>query len=31
MAIRKDMGHKNKGVTKGDLLGLFINDIDKYT
>lgn len=31
MAIRKDMGHKNKGVIKGDLLGLFINDIDKYT
>ncbi|WP_350343973.1 hypothetical protein PRVXT_000338 [Proteinivorax tanatarense] len=30
MAIRKDMGHKNKDIKKGELLGLFINDIDKY-
>lgn len=30
MAIRKDMGHRNNGVIKGDLLGLFINDIDRY-
>jgi multidrug transporter EmrE-like cation transporter len=29
-AIRKDMGHKNKDVHKGELLGLFVNDIDKY-
>jgi len=28
LAIRKDTGHKNKGFEKGDLLGLFINDID---
>lgn len=28
--IRKDIGHKNKGLNKGDLLGLFINDLDKY-
>jgi len=30
LAIRKDTGHKNKGLNKGDLLGLFINDVDKY-
>lgn len=29
-AIRRDTGHKNKNVGRGDLLGLFINDIDKY-
>ncbi len=29
-AIRKDMGHRNKNLKKGDLLGLFINDIQKY-
>lgn len=28
--IRKDMGHKNKQISKGVLLSLFINDIDKY-
>lgn len=31
LAIRKDTGHKNKNIKQGDLLGLFINDIDKYT
>ena len=30
LAIRKDTGHKNKGLKRGDLLGLFINDIDKH-
>lgn len=30
LAIRKDTGHKNKGLNRGDLLGLFINDIHKY-
>ena len=30
LAIRKDLGHKNKGLTKGKLLGLFVNDIEKY-
>ncbi len=30
LAIRKDTGHKNKGLNKGDVLGLFINDIHKY-
>ncbi len=29
-AIRKDLGHKNQGFKKGTLLGLFVNDIDKY-
>ncbi len=29
-AIRKDTGHKNKGVKQGDLLGLFVNDIHNY-
>ena len=29
-AIRKDLGHKNKGLTRGKLLSLFVNDIDKY-
>lgn len=30
IAIRKDTGHKNSKIGKGDLLRLFINDIDKY-
>lgn len=30
LAIRKDTGHKNKYLNQGDLLGLFINDIDEY-
>lgn len=29
-AIRKDLGHSNKGISKGMLLRLIINDIDKY-
>lgn len=29
LAIRKDMGHKNKGLQQGDILSLFINDIDE--
>ncbi len=29
-AIRKDIGHENKGFKKGDLLSLFVNDIAKY-
>lgn len=28
--IRKDLGQKNKGLKKGDILVFFINDIDKY-
>lgn len=30
MEIRKDTGHKNKNIVQGDLLGLFINDIDNH-
>lgn len=29
-AIRKDLGHSNKGISKGKLLSLIINDIDKF-
>ena len=29
-ALRKDFGHRNRGVKVGDLLGLFVNDIDEY-
>lgn len=27
--IRKDIGHKNKNINKGDILSLFINDLHK--
>lgn len=30
LAIRRDTGHKNKDISRGDLLGLFVNDIDKF-
>ncbi|MGI9054646.1 MAG: hypothetical protein ACR2F2_02455, partial [Pyrinomonadaceae bacterium] len=29
LSIRADMGHSNKGLKRGDLLTLFINDMDK--
>ncbi len=29
-AFRKDVGHTNKNIKKGDLLSMFINDIDLY-
>lgn len=29
-AIRKDLGHNNKGISKGMLLSLIINDIDDF-
>lgn len=29
LVIRKDMGHKNKSLQQGDILSLFINDIDE--
>ncbi|MCH7729499.1 MAG: hypothetical protein IH991_23940 [Planctomycetes bacterium] len=29
-AIRRDLGHKNKDLTKGKLLSLFVNDIANY-
>lgn len=28
--IRKDLGHKNETLKKGDLLKIFINDVDQY-
>ena len=27
LAIRKDLGHKNKGITRGRILRLFVNDL----
>jgi hypothetical protein len=27
-AIRRDLGHSDKGLKQGDLLKLFINDLD---
>ncbi|GAA2814099.1 hypothetical protein GCM10010441_43500 [Kitasatospora paracochleata] len=30
MAIRRDFGHNGSKVEDGDLLGLFVNDIDTY-
>ena len=30
LAIRKDLGHSNRGTGRGAILGLFINDIDDY-
>lgn len=30
LAVRKDMGHNNKKLETGDLLSLFINDLEKY-
>ena len=29
-AIRRDLGHKNKNLKQGDLLSLFITDIDQH-
>jgi hypothetical protein len=28
LAIRKDLGHKNKNLPRGTILGLFVNDLD---
>lgn len=28
-SIRRDLGHKNKNLRKGNILGLFINDVEK--
>lgn len=30
LAIRRDLGHENKGLTRGKVLGLFINDIHQH-
>lgn len=28
LAIRRDLGHSNKGLAEGDVLGLWVNDLD---
>lgn len=28
LAIRRDVGHNNRGLTEGDILTIFINDVD---
>lgn len=30
LAIRRDLGHRNRALVKGDILALFVNDIDQY-
>ena len=30
LAIRKDLGHKNKDLRRGDILSLNLNDVDEY-
>ena len=30
LAMRRDLGHRNNGVSRGDVLGLWVNDIDDY-
>ena len=30
LAIRRDLGHNNKGLKTGDVLALFVNDIDQH-
>jgi hypothetical protein len=30
LAIRKDLGHANNGLSQGKILGLFINDFEPY-
>jgi hypothetical protein len=30
LEVRRDLGHKNKDLKKGTLLGLFVNDLDRY-
>ena len=30
LAIRKDLGHKNRGFKRGTVLGLWVNDVDEY-
>jgi hypothetical protein len=30
LAIRKDLGHENKGLVPGKILGLFVNDIHEH-
>ncbi len=28
LAIRRDLGHRNKGLATGDILAIFVNDVD---
>lgn len=30
LAVRRDLGHDNKGISRGMLLGLIVTDIDDY-
>lgn len=30
LAVRRDLGHKNKGLQRGSILKLFVTDIDEY-
>ncbi len=30
LALRRDLGHSNKGLKRGKILGLFVNDIHHY-
>jgi hypothetical protein len=30
LAVRKDLGHSNTGLSQGKLLGLFLNDFDEF-
>ena len=30
LSIRRDLGHKNKGIYPGQLLKMFVNDIDEF-
>lgn len=29
-AMRRDLGHRNSGVERGDILALFVNDIEQH-
>ena len=31
IAIRKDLGHKNKGIHRGKILGMLVNDLPQHT
>lgn len=30
LAMRRDLGHRNVNISRGDVLGLWVNDIDDY-
>ena len=29
-AVRRDLGHGNRGLKRGDILALFVNDIEEH-